>query len=147
MLERPEAIQNGFWILSGIVSERTSDASPEGGFTKVKIFRGMHGAGSVTKEFDQGDFDYLVFEALYNEFYEGPESYEGMSGGGLWQVVVKPNGDKLVVSEYLLSGVAFYQSGKKQNDEGEVVREVICHGRRSLYQSLIDKVHAATKRT
>ncbi len=142
MLERPQSVENGFWVLSGIVGERTSDAPPERGFSKVKVFRGIHGAGKVVNGYDRDSFDYLVFEALYNEFYEGPESYGGVSGGGLWQVLVRPDGSALEIAECLLSGVAFHQSAQNETPAGEVIREITCHGRRSLYQCLIEKVRA-----
>ena len=147
MLERPQPIENGFWILSGIVGERTSDSSPEQGLSKIKIFRGMHGAGIVTKEFKRDGFDYLTFEALYNEFYEGPESYGGFSGGGLWQMLVKPDGEMLKISEFLLSGVAFYETAIRRNANMEKIREIICHGRASIYWSVVENIRKETSNT
>jgi hypothetical protein len=69
----------------------------------------------MARECDEGNFDYLFFEALYNELYEGPDSYGGFSGGALWQLLVRPDGSTFEIADTLLSGVAFYQSGK-QND-------------------------------
>ena len=89
------------------------------------------------KRRDQTKFDYLINNVLYNDLYEGPENYRGFSGGGLWQLLVKPNGDKLEIADKLLSGVAFYESKKKSID-GQITREITCHGRTSLYQVLID---------
>jgi hypothetical protein len=142
MLEKPEPLGDGFWILSGFAGEWSGDGPPEQGFSRVKYFKGMHAEGKVTTACSQENFDYLFLEALYNEFYEGPESYGGFSGGGLWQLLLTANGNKLKVADRLLSGVAFYQSEKKRDDAGRVIREIKCHGRRSIYEAMIDRVRA-----
>ena len=143
MLGKPPAVDHGFWVLSGLAAEWTNDLSPESGYSKVKQFRGLHGAGVAPKECHRGTFDYFIYEVLYNDLYEGPDDYGGFSGGGLWQLLVKPNGNKLQIADWLLSGVAWYES-KKKNDAGQITREITCHGRRSLYQALIDKVRAGS---
>jgi hypothetical protein len=141
MLETPPPNDEGFWVLSGYAGEWTSDGGPEKGFSKVKLFKGLHGAGVVKREFNRGEFDYLIYGVLYNDLYEGPDTYGGFSGGGLWQLLVEDNGGKLQIAETLLSGVAFYQSEKIDN-AAQVTREITCHGRRSIYQGLIDHVRA-----
>ena len=102
----------------------------------------MHAEGKVTRPCSQDNFDYLFLEALYNELYEGPGSYGGFSGGGLWQLLLTASGNKLEVNDRLLSGVAFYQSEKKCDDAGRVAREIKCHGRKSIYEAMIDRVRA-----
>lgn len=142
MLETPEPIEHGLWVLSGFAGERTSDGVAEQGFSKVKVFNGLHLEGKLKRECNEGTFDYLFFEALYNELYEGPDSYGGFSGGALWQLIVKPDGSTFQVTDTLLSGVAFFQSEKKDDGYGQITRDIKCHGRRSLYKALIDKVRA-----
>lgn len=85
MVEAPEPIEHGLWVLSGFAGERTGDRAPEQGFSKVKVFNGLHLEGKLAIERNEGNFDYLFFEALYNKLYEGPDSYGGFSGGPLWQ--------------------------------------------------------------
>lgn len=131
------------WMLSGFGGEWTGDGESQQGFRKVKFFKGMHGAGKVAEEYDEGGFDYLTYDALYNELYEGPESYGGFSGGALWHLLLKPDGDKLQVADRLLSGVAFLQSDKKTDAAGQVTKEITCHGRQSVYRALIDAVRVA----
>lgn len=128
MLSAPPLIGAGGWFLVGIAAEWTSDLPPERGFTRVKAFRGLCGAGVVTSEHEAGDYDYLHFEAKYDGLYEGPESYQGFSGGGLWQIQLKERDGKLELSDVLLSGVAFYQSEVVSD-----IRTIYCHGRRSVY--------------
>ena len=136
-------LDRGFWILEGIAGEWTTDAPTEMNFSRVKVFRGVSGAVKITKSYEREDFDYLICEALYNEYYEGPEDFGGFSGGGLWQFLVEPQRCALQISEYILSGVAFYQSSKMKNDAGQKIREIMCHGRNSLYGALVSLVGTA----
>jgi hypothetical protein len=138
-LAKKPPIDHGMWVLSGSADEWVTDGGPERGYARVKVFRGGLGAGVVTKEYEIGQFDYLVFEALYNELYEGPDSFEGFSGGSLWQILVEHDGAAWRIRDNRLSGVAFFQSGKKNNEEG-LIREIICHGSRSIYRDLVDRV-------
>jgi hypothetical protein len=142
ILETPEPLQDGLWVLSGFAGEWTGDGVPEQGFKRVKYFRGMHAGIKLTRESDEGNFDYLFLEALYNESYEGPDKFGGFSGGGAWQLLVKPDGGRLRVVNTLLSGVAFYESERRNHANGQVTRDIKCHGRRSLYNALIDEVRA-----
>lgn len=143
MLGAPAPLQDGIWVLSGFGGEWTGDGEAHQGFKKVKCFKGMHGAGKVATEYEEGGFDYLSYETLYNELYEGPDSYGGFSGGALWQLLLKPDGDELHIADRLLSGVPFLQSGKKSDANGQVTKEITCHGRRSVYRDLIDAVRAS----
>lgn len=140
MLESPPDINLGMWLLSGFADEWTGDLPPEPGFPKLKSFNGMHGLGKVAKEYEAGDFDYLVYEALYNDLYEGPNTYGGFSGGALWHLLGRPNENgSLEITERLLSGVAFYESGKEEVKEG-TTRQITCQGRKSIYRNLISQV-------
>lgn len=123
------AIDLGVWLLCGMAHEWTSDSAPEHGYKKVKIFRGICGAGIVANERTSGQYDYIDFMTKYDEAYEGPQSFEGFSGGGLWQLVIaKESTGELVVREKVLSGVAFYQSALVEEH-----RSVVCHARQSIY--------------
>jgi hypothetical protein len=128
----------GMWALSGFANDWTRDAPAERNYAKVKIFQGGLSVGTTPRLYEIGNFDYFAFPALYNTKYEGPESYEGFSGGSLWQILVAHDGSDWRVTDSLLSGVAFFQSEKMDRDEG--TERDICHGRKSLYGLLIDHV-------
>ena len=94
----------------------------------------MIGVGVVNKEYEQGGFDYLEFPAIYNADYEGPDSFAGCSGGGLWHILPgQTERGQRVVRDYVLSGVAFWEYPRVDNK-----RIVKCHGRRSIYQRVIE---------
>ena len=94
--------------------------------------------GLAENERTLGDFDYLDFPAEYDENYEGPESFGGYSGGSLWHILANWKDDKIIVKDCILSGVAFWQS--ELIDSQRIIK---CHGRKSIYQNLIDKVLGA----
>jgi hypothetical protein len=141
-LIKPAPLDYGIWVLSGFSGEWTSDGAPERGFQRIKIFKGGLGDGKVTREFECGGFDCLIFKALYNELYEGPERFGGFSGGGLWQLLGREVDGKLQITQRLLAGVAFYESELKKEGEN-VTREITCHGRRSVYKALVDHVQSS----
>src|SRR3990172_1041210 len=125
ILEKQPSINEGVWLITGMVEELTSEAPPERGYERVKVFRGMCGAGIIGSECRKDEFDYLEFEAKYNENYEGPQSYKGYSGGGLWQLIIDKSKDGVFqIKERILSGVIFYQSPITG-----IIRSIKCHGR------------------
>jgi len=133
-------IDRGVWLLSGMAHEWTSNTTPEHGHQRVKIFHGICGAGLVSSERSVGGFDYLDFETKYDGAYEGPQSYGGFSGGGLWQIdVAKTQNGELVIKDKILSGVIFYQSALENNS-----RTIVCHGRQSVYGAAIDAIESAS---
>jgi hypothetical protein len=136
VLENPPPINVGFWVLSGMAHEATVDVPPEGGFGRVKVFRGYYGEGVVEAEYLANGYDFLEFKAKYNETYEGPGSFQGFSGGGLWHLLISKSEDgKLLVTDEILSGVAFYQSPIEKH-----MRTIKCNGRLSIYKNVIDLI-------
>lgn len=136
VVENPWPIDSGIWALVGVPAEWTEDAGPEAGFARVMKGRGLIGLVGVNKEYERGGFDYLECVANYNAAYEGPSGFGGCSGGGLWHMRrgTKERGQIVIKGkDTLLSGVAFYQSDCV--DDKRIIR---CHGRRSIYQRVID---------
>lgn len=146
ILNKPPEENRGAWVLCGMVAERTGDLSDEDEkrYSKGKSFQGIC-INAVPKGHREGqEFDYISVQVEYNESYEGPESFGGCSGGGLWHLLVaeKPDGS-LQIFTSILAGVAFYQSAK------DGLRKTIeCHGRRSIYGKVIETIeHLASDRT
>lgn len=136
ILAKPASLDEGIWFLCGFAAELTSDEPPEAGYGTVKGFRGLIGAGGVTKEYILGDFDYFDFEARYGGIHEPPESFGGFSGGGLWQVpLIRDQNGRLRAKERIMSGVAFYETGR--SDNRNIIR---CHARRSVYGQVVEAV-------
>jgi len=140
VLTNPQDYRDGVWFLGGFAAEQTSEEPAQAGFAKVKLFRGNIGATGVNKEFSIDDFDYFDFEARYGDMNQTPESFKGYSGGGLWQApLIRGEDGKLKAKEIILSGVAFYETGRSDNKNF-----IRCHGRRSVYKETIDRVQGIT---
>ena len=140
VVEHPWPITSGIWVFVGAPAEWTEAAAPEAGFPGVQEQRGFMGLCSVENEYEQGGFDYLEFVANYNAAYEGPGGFGGCSGGGLWHMLVSRTEQGQIFiknKDILLSGVAFWQSAIVA-DTGK--RTIQCHGRKSVYQRVIDEL-------
>ncbi|MBI1894236.1 MAG: hypothetical protein HYS14_09015 [Candidatus Rokubacteria bacterium] len=120
----------------GFAGELTTELAPEGGYARVKAFRGACGTGWVEREYCREEFDYFEFEAGYGGADEPPQSFGGFSGAGLWQarLIRTPEGT-LSAERPILSGVAFFQSPVVDGR-----RVITCHGRRSVYIHVVDAI-------
>ena len=95
-------------------------------------------AGFSSIEFDnEGDgFDYYRIDATQEDDNHIISSFAGVSGGGLWQVIVRKSDTGAITWEDpLLQGVAFWQS-----DVVDGKRYLLCHGPRSVYLRLLERI-------
>ena len=134
MLAAPRPIDYGGWCITGMVDEWTRDLAPKRGYRRVKGFHGFCGLGVVNSERSDDHIDYLNFETKFDEAYEGPGNFQGVSGGGLWQVIYEERNGIISIRDALLSGVVFYQT------EIQSGITLSCHGRRSIYQNVHDSI-------
>ncbi len=140
MLEHPPSREIGFWAINGIAEEWTTETPSQIGPGRTKVFNGRLLAPLRGMEWrTSGDFDYFSFKPVYNDGYGGPHSFGGYSGGGIWQLIIPRKEGAPTVTDRHLMGVAFYQSDLKVQGE-ERSREVICHGRESIYRRLVGQV-------
>jgi hypothetical protein len=143
LLHQPPGENRGAWVLCGMVGERTADLSEEDKkrYAKGKSFQGICINAAPSGRRQDREFDYRSLQVEYNATYEGPESFGGCSGGGLWHLLVgeKPDGSLEILTS-ILSGVAFYQSAK------DGIRKTIeCHGPRSIYGRVADLLESLRK--
>lgn len=129
MIPSPPLINEGGWILWGIVEEWVTERPGEYGFRRIKEFRSLCGGSGILGEDACAGFDYLHFRVKCGGAFADPTSYAGMSGGGLWQVFARPLDGTFQLFDPLFSGVAFYQTDI-ENDH----RTIVCHGRKSVYE-------------
>jgi hypothetical protein len=132
VLLAPPSLDIGVWVACGSPQEGTRIDSGEGLFAAMAAFQLFCGFGGVDREFQQSDLDYFEM-AIDNPGQAGvPSTFQGMSGGGLWQVpiAVAPGG-QLSASRFLLSGVIFWRAPLP---ESRVLLR--SHGRRAIYDQL-----------
>jgi len=88
VLSHPQSTDTGVWYLCGMAHEWTADSEPYGGYGRVKRFRGLYALTKVISEWQIGGFDYLEVGVRYDANYQWPQSFQGFSGGGLWQLLI-----------------------------------------------------------
>ena len=131
MINNPPENDMGIWFLCGFPDEGTIREALDRNFDTVMAFHGLCVAGGVEKEYISGSYDYLEFGIRYDKNrLQIPRCFKGVSGGGLWQVLLMRTTDGIIEpKEIILSGVAFYQSPVVNN-----IRSIKCHGRKSIYK-------------
>ncbi|MFH1674854.1 MAG: hypothetical protein ABIF87_15740 [Pseudomonadota bacterium] len=137
IINNPPENDMGIWILCGFPDERTIREASDRGFDTIMAFHGLCDAGWVEKEYISESYDYLEFDVRYDKNgLQRPRSFKGVSGGGLWQVLLMRSSDGIIKpQEIILSGVAFYQSPVINN-----ILSIKCHGRQSIYRILYDVI-------
>jgi hypothetical protein len=134
MMNDPHPAVSGAWVICGMVGEWTSGVPKLKGHEHTIGVHGLCSPVALTNERQQGGFDYFSIQVAKNESYEGPDSFKGCSGGGLWHLIVTEQRDgSLAICQSLLVGVAFYESGW----EGDC-NTIECHGRKSIYGKVIE---------
>lgn len=121
--------------LVGIVAEKTRVLPPPTSNTLVKGVEAIFSAGKIVREYSASGFDLLDFDLLLSPDVERPESYQGMSGGGLWRLRLDPTLHQTLGRA--LIGVAFYES-EVMNSR----RLLTCHGKAAVYNEIIARVRA-----
>ena len=138
MFQDPPHLRDGFWFVNGFIHEKTIEEPGKDGYDRIKKFYNLSGAGGPEESVVAGDYDYFSFPVSYGGRSVAPESFEGMSGGGLWQVPLKRNDQGEIVHKTpLLSGVVFYQVPTTETDCG-----VKCHGRQSVYRVAYEAIRS-----
>ena len=143
MMNNPPEENRGAWVVCGMVGERTADLSVEDEqkYGKGKSFSGICINTVPCGKREDQEFDYRSVQVEHHPGYEGPKSFGGCSGGGLWQLLVHEKQDgSLEIFDSVLAGVAFYES-----TEDGLRHTIECHGPRSIYEKITDKVGALQK--
>jgi hypothetical protein len=78
----------GFWALTGFAGEWTDDRPSEPGWDRLIAFNGKIFPGFATP---RQDSDGWAFKVERRPEYDGPASFGGYSGGGLWHSLITKN--------------------------------------------------------
>jgi hypothetical protein len=130
-LKKP--VDEGFWFACGVVYEGMQELGTVDQFEGVKGYWGLCGIGSNPKELSADGYDYLDIDVSYNPpSSDLPASFQGLSGGGVWQVLFKRDAEGTIMPiEYILSGVVFYETAMRNNQ-----RNLRCHGGDTVYRAV-----------
>lgn len=125
---------NSIWAVCGLPQDWIRDEIPNSNFDKIIGYQCLIGFTGVERRFKKGKFDYFDVAADYNSKDDFPETFKGMSGGGLWKVPVflkkgSNSLDNLEMGYPIFSGVIFYQTALENNR-----RILRSHGAKSIYE-------------
>ena len=129
MLSNPLEWCDGMWCAQGFLEERAVVTPDPDGRGRTTGFYNFTGVGGPEATIERDGHDYFEFPVAYEARPTAPVSWGGMSGGGLWQVPFKRQGDSYVHLRPLLSGILFYQWPTTESKCG-----VRAHGRQSVYR-------------
>ncbi len=125
----PPDDREGIWIASGFVEEFTKmDPNPTP-YESVKAFCDFASVGGVESYVVEGQHDYFVFPLSNSTDASIPNNFGGVSGSGLWHVLLRVNkaGD-LTAFDYILQGLTYYQEPYVEGRSA-----LRCHGQKSIY--------------
>jgi hypothetical protein len=123
---------DGIWVVIGAVGEESRIVEHLEANISTAEIRGNAFFGSVDTMFSRSGYDYIDVGA--NLMLPGvPQSFGGLSGGGLWQVPLamhKSTSEIYLPIRPLLRGVAFWQTPPAGDK-----RTIRCHGPKSIYET------------
>lgn len=127
----------GLFLLSGGPAALSQNRAPDHGFSRLVDSPAMRFQGLFKKRFTKDGFDYVEVEANCQKTV-GVDSLEGVSGGGLWRVMVAKSkvAGRHQYHGVALAGVAFIQQSMKPDG----TRIVLCHGGESIFMRLLPAV-------
>jgi hypothetical protein len=138
LLNNAPSLNAAPWFVCGVIGERTTTEPSTAGFEQVQAFRGQCGVGGANQEYEKDGYDYIDLDVDYDDTEDLPKSFGGISGGGAWQVILSgPTVERLEPESYLYRGVPIWQSELRDRH-----RTVTCHGRKSIYGSLLTRIEA-----
>jgi hypothetical protein len=125
MVQQPMYTARTVDAVTGVVEELQEKLSINHSHHAALIV-GLTIAGNSQRIESIENMDRLEFTPLPSTNPALPESYEGVSGGGLWRSF-RNNKDETI--ELRLMGVAYYESAIKDGSS----RKIICHGPENVY--------------
>jgi hypothetical protein len=123
------------WVIAGSPFEAVK-VSQEGRIINVN-FINFAGEAFFCRQSSRNGFDYFDLRILSGEGVF-PQSYEGVSGGGIWLIPLEIDGNDHATIGYarpILAGVAFYQF--PEENKFRVIRG---HGECSIYVNVLNKL-------
>lgn len=129
LLTSPPNDREGIWIASGFVEELTqADPSPAP-YETVKAFCEFGAVGGVESYYVQEPHDYFDFPLSHPPDSAIPHNFGGVSGSGLWHVLLRENKHgEFSAYQYILQGLTYYQVPYV-----EARSALRCHGPKSIY--------------
>jgi hypothetical protein len=127
----------GMWVIYGCPDEYTEIVDINSTFEKTISFMAISGASGIVKtRFDKGGLDYIDVSLTYDNEERLPSTFGGVSGGGLWHVVLCESKERNIFSRWpTFCGIAFAESPIVDNE-----RLIHCYGPETIYRYCYEKL-------
>ncbi len=129
----------GLWAASGCPKYYQRSRHPSHGFGEVNEFRNVVLYTGICERYQEDEFDYLHLRANAPDDIRMPDTFGGMSGGGVWKLRLLRDRKTLDWSvdykKSILAGVVFYETLSAGRP-----KELRCHGGRSIYQKVHERL-------
>lgn len=121
--------------LVGMIDERTKDLPPERRGQRRKGFEALFTDGDIVSGRIRDRHELMDFVPKNYPDFKLPGSFEGTSGGAIWQLFLQmvDGQAKVVAKRYW--GIPFYQ--RRRTGKTAVL---ICHGPDGIYKAMFDKI-------
>jgi hypothetical protein len=104
--------QEGIWFVCGSVLEQATKQIGGSVFEFIHTYKTYSFEVRFGNLIQPNGFDYVDVTYNYPFYKNPPESFGGISGGGLWQVILGYSKDGEIIGQRFLAGIVFYQSAK-----------------------------------
>ncbi|MEY9463869.1 hypothetical protein ABH973_004282 [Bradyrhizobium ottawaense] len=121
----------------GMIDERTKDLPAERPRERRKGFEALFSNGTVSNERIVDGYDLFDFAPTDYPDFTLPGDYGGTSGGAVWRIYLKVDGEKPDIAGVRLWGMPYYQM--KKEGGGHVLT---CHGTGGIYGALVEPIVA-----
>lgn len=131
--QRPSEIESD--VLVGLIHELTEELPRDSKTVKQTQFSILFGPSRLVSLKYIDPHALLYYQPSRDFGFKLPQSFEGMSGGGVWRFYIAKKENEVEAIDRRLIGVAFHQLPLRDGKW-----EIVCHGQRSVYGALIDKI-------
>lgn len=130
---------DGIWILIGMPQEYELGYVPDDqvrpDFQKVTGHTLLTCCTAPIRESEDGNYDYIFSSVSYEPPLDPPETFKGMSGGGIWKSrATRDSNGEVQLGRAYLCGVIIRE--KYLPPDYKIVSEVEGHGRKSIYRNV-----------
>ena len=124
----PPQTEKSLWAVMGLVGQKSSVELVDDPRTAIARVRGEAFIGVTCTADQRGEYDYLTVHAN-TALREVPSSFDGISGGGLWEATLRIKGSSIIsLGEHHFRGVAFWQEPEERDHIA-----IRCHGPHSIF--------------
>lgn len=136
-LNNPPPDNAGVWDAQGFIEQLTRVDTQTNPRKMVKAFCQFGAFGGVVDYVERGKYDYCKFPIRDMQVNQKPNDFGGISGGGLWQIVLDATeGGEIKVKDSLLRGLVYYQD--PFDTQGHSALR--CHAHKSIYEHAHRKI-------